>query len=95
MSRTDRLPSSYNEDDIKDEEIDDIEAEILRPTLEVRLEPREHGDRWMLVGVSSQRTPLIEVGYEDQGGEDAMIFHAREATKKFVKRYEERYGRLI
>jgi hypothetical protein len=88
-----RLPSSYNEDNITDEEITEIEGELLMPNLEVGLKPRDHGERWMLLGYSSQRVKLIEIGFEDQLEPDPRIFHAREATGHFRGLYEAKYGK--
>lgn len=85
-----RLPSSFNEDDILDSEID----EVLDTGIEVALEPRDHGERVMIVGFSSTRTPLIEIGIEDQNDE-LVVFHAREATPAFKKEFEgNTHGRL-
>ena len=83
-----RLPSSFNAHNISDIEIDEVFSEWLHPNVEIPLQPRDHGERILYVGINSSRMALVEIGVEDQGGE-LVIFHAREATKNSIKTYEE------
>ncbi len=83
-----RLPSSYNEHNISDTEIDEVFYELLQPNVEIPLQPRDHGERVLYVGFSSARASLVEVCVEDQN-EELVVFHAREATGASIKAYEE------
>jgi hypothetical protein len=71
------------------------EQEIILVEQAAKLaQQRDHGERVMIVGMTSSRIPLVEIGIEDQDGE-LVVFHAREATKVSIKAYEEQtYGRL-
>lgn len=84
-----RLPSSYNKHDISDEEIDEVYDGTLGENIEIPLISRNHGERVLYVGISSQRMSLVEIGIEDQNGE-LVVFHAREATGKSIEEYEAR-----
>lgn len=86
-----RLPSSYNEHNVSDEEIDEVFYGLVQPNVEILLRTRDHGERVLYVGFTTKRIPLVEVGIEDQDGE-LVVFHAREATGSSVKAYEERTG---
>lgn len=83
-----RLPSSYNEDKISDKEIDEVFYGLLEQNVEIPLLPRDHGERVLYVGFTSARTPLVEVGVEDQNGE-LVVFHAREATAASIHAYKD------
>jgi len=83
-----RLPSSYNEHNISDTEIDEVFYGLLQPNVEIPLQPRDHGERVLYVGFTSARVCLVEVGVEDQNGE-LVVFHAREATGPSIEAYEE------
>lgn len=83
-----RLPSSLNDHNISDQEIDEIFYGTVQPNVLIPLVSRNYGDRVLIVGVSSKRVPLIEIGIEDRNDE-LVIFHAREATQKSIKTCEE------
>lgn len=87
-----RLPSSYNDHNISDAEIDEVFYGLLQPNAEISLKPRDYGERILYVGFTSTRTPLVEVGVEDRDGE-LVVFHAREATAASIQAYEEQHGR--
>jgi len=82
-----RLPSSYNSHDVSDVEIDEVFSEALQSCVEIPLRPRDHGERVLYVGFTSERVSLVEVGIEDQYGE-LVVFHAREATAASVRAYK-------
>lgn len=82
-----RLPSSYNEDKISDNEIDEVFYGLLEQNVEIPLLPRAHGERVLYVGFTSARTALVEVGVEDQG--ELVVFHARVATAASCQTYED------
>ena len=83
-----RLPSSYNDHKISDEEIEEVFFGLLLPNIQIPLLTREYGERVLVIGVTSFRLPLVEIGIEDRNSE-LVVFHAREATQKSVKAYEE------
>jgi len=82
-----RLPSSYNKHNISDIEVDDVFGEVLQSCVEIPLRPRDHGERVLYVGFTSERVCLVEIGVEDQFGE-LVIFHAREATAASIQAYK-------
>ncbi len=82
-----RLPSSYNENKISDEEIDQVYDGTLHSNAEIPLESRNHGERVLYVGMTSRRKALVEIGIEERNGE-LVVFHAREATGKSIAEYE-------
>ena len=82
-----RLPSSYNKHNISDAEIDDVFYGVLQPSVEIPLQPRDHGERVLCVGFTSERICLVEIGLEEQNGE-LVVFHAREATAASVQAFE-------
>jgi len=89
-----RLESSFNEDNVTDAEIEEVYFGSVAQNAEVCLKPRDHGERVMIVGFTSTRLHLVEIGIEDQDDE-LVVFHARKATKEFIKKYEEQtHGRL-
>jgi hypothetical protein len=81
-----RLPSSYNQHNISDSEIDEVFNGILQACVEVPLLPRNHGERLLYIGFTSERVCLVEIGVEEQHGE-LVVFHAREATQASVQAY--------
>jgi hypothetical protein len=48
-----RLPSSYNNHNITDDEIDEVIGCVLELSVEISLMPRDHGERVLIVGFSS------------------------------------------
>ena len=74
-----RFPSSYNEHDISDDEIDEVYYGFIAQNVERVLAPRDHGERVLFIGMTSKRDVLVEIGVENQDGE-LVVFHAREAT---------------
>ena len=83
-----RLPSSYNDHNISDEEIDEVFYGLLQPSIEISLQPRYYGERVLYVGMTGARVSLVEIGVEDQNGE-LVVFHAREATATSIRLYEQ------
>ena len=83
-----RLPSSYNEHNISDREIDEVFYGLLQPNIEIPLQSKDHSERVLFVGFTSVGVCLVEVGVEDQDGE-LVVFHAREATGASIRAYEE------
>jgi hypothetical protein len=87
-----RLSSSFNKDNITNEEVDEVYDGTLCPNMEIPLESRDHGERVLYVGITSYRETLVEIGIEEQYGE-LVVFHAREATNKSIKEYEKQTHR--
>lgn len=82
-----RLPSSYNQHNVSDIEVDDVLYGSNQPSVEIPLQPRDCGERVLYVGFTSARIGLVEIGVEDQNGE-LVVFHAREATKASIQAFE-------
>jgi hypothetical protein len=83
-----RLQSSYNEDHVSDQEVDEVFCGTIQASVEVPLASRTYGERILYVGFTSKRAVLVEIGVEDQEGE-LVVFHTREATQQSAQAYEE------
>jgi hypothetical protein len=84
-----RLSSSYNNHNISDSEIDEVVYGHIHSSMEVPLERRDHGERILYIGITSERVALVEIGLEIQGDE-LIVFHAREAIAASMRLYEEK-----